>query len=238
MNLIASLEGRPYAEEMVTQAINRTLGIAPPPGAVVKEYPEEVEIMKVLAKMLQAAIGQKAPSASQTPAPVPANSMSPAEVRGMGEASPAPVGTAAPVVTPGSVAAPATDTGALEEIVQSPSTGIEQPTLPPPPQNPQPPSQLMQLLLQMNAKATTDPAPAQPAEKSKSKSPVPAAPAANGILKENRPVLDAVASEESEGVVMANGIGRKGLKRRLEEDSSSGEAGIGMGRPQMKRIAS
>ncbi|MCJ1244558.1 hypothetical protein MMC30_001756 [Trapelia coarctata] len=235
-NLIASLEDRPYAEEMVTQAINRTLGIAPPPGAVIKEYPEEVEIMKALAKMLQTTIGQRGqsvPAAAQTPVPAPAKSTSPAEVGILVEGSPAPVTPFEP-----SVSASATDIEIVKEPAQPLLTKNEQSAPAPLPQNVQPPSQLMQLLLQMNAKATTDPPLAQQAEKSKSKSPVPAARAADGILKYNKPPPEAVISKESEGVGMVNGIGGKGLKRGLEEDSSSGEAGIGMGRPQMKRIAS
>ena len=54
--LIASMPEKPNAEEVVTQAINRTLGIIPPQSdtSATKEYPEEKAIMQALTNMLSA----------------------------------------------------------------------------------------------------------------------------------------------------------------------------------------
>ena len=79
--LIASMPEKPNAEEVVTQAINRTLGITAPLSdtSPAKEYPEEKAIMQALTNMLSA-ISKKekekekaSRQASNPPPPQPPN---------------------------------------------------------------------------------------------------------------------------------------------------------------------
>lgn len=228
-NLIASLEDRPYAEAMVTQAINRTLGIAPPPGAVVKEYPEEVEIMKALAKMLQTTIGGRGS------VPAVARSGSPAEVGAKLEGGVEGVPALEEVAAAETVIKTAMEDSrppVVEDAISASS---------PPQQDVQPPSQLMQLLLKMKQQPL--PAhltPAHPTTTSTSPKPVPAALDTNGILEERPSATETTGGKENERLSTTNGVIGKGVKRVLEDDSSAGENGMGggVGRPQMKRIAS
>jgi hypothetical protein len=227
--LIASLAELPHAGEVVTNAINRTLGIAPPANTTVKEYPEEAVIMKTLAKMLETAISneraqRQASQAAQSPSTsqLAASSMSP-PIPAQSEPPPAPTesGSAQPAVT---------ENLSLPGSTNPPLTGLEVQPHTFAPHNAETQNKLLALLQQLGPSSTNDANPIPPPDASQIQTTTE--PATDG----SRPKL---AGEGQAGIEATEAEMRaKSLKRELEDDNSSEGSTARADKHQDKRIAS
>ncbi|MCJ1399376.1 hypothetical protein MMC11_002578 [Xylographa trunciseda] len=221
--LLASLSYKPNAEEIVQQAINRTLGIA----VAAEEFPEEAPIMNALRTMIDG-MRQKdrAQRQASTPAPLTAQEVPQQKATASdGQASPAGPLLSAPLSQP-----PVPDAAATLQ--------------PPPPPSPNTPSQaqLLEVLQQLETNrplgttqnqvklvtANTDKAIPSEAHGSSSSASEKAA-AADGVKADERADL------------LPNGVdvlaSAKNLKRELEGDDDLNEPGMGTELPQAKRVA-
>ncbi|MCJ1412393.1 hypothetical protein MMC19_006487 [Ptychographa xylographoides] len=239
--LLVSLGERPHAEEIVTNAINRVLGIAPAAGALAKEYPEETPIMGALRTMLGNIRSEpRAQSQASTPAPqqtplVQDQSTTPSQpqTRVRDTLSIANVEDGLPL----QVLAPTT-----EDVARKPAI----PNPPPPPASPpsqtpltqsvQAQAQLLQLLQHLRPTATVQTHPARSRSPSANSSREAIMP--NGVKSEQPAPPDTPDHHGgSLGKTAAPETFSQGLKRELDDGDESGDMGMGVEGPQLKRVA-
>ena len=215
--LIASLANdMPNAEEVVSQAINRALGIPPPPDVVLKEYPEEKAIMQALNKMLGVATAKDKPE-RQTSVPPP---------------------PPLPPVQPVPQQQPTTQTEQpLPALTERASTE----RAPPVPHSAEAQVKLLQLLQQIDKGNAAKPVPQEATQKTQGPRDVAQEP--NGIVSANHqgslPVDEPnrELSASNEALQAKETASAKGLKRGLEESGSSDDNGPAAVKPLPKRVA-
>ncbi|MCJ1437704.1 hypothetical protein MMC27_007091 [Xylographa pallens] len=222
--LLASLSYKPNAEEIVQQAINRTLGIA----VAAEEFPEEAPIMNALRTMIDG-MRQKdrAQRQASTPAPlsvqeVPQSQVSVSDVH---EPPPPPLPLSASLPQP---PAPA------EAAIAQPPPLTSQGT---PSQ-----AQLLEILQQLETNKPAD-------ITQKQVKPVTVSPDnamasevhGSSSYKPEKPAIAGGIDTEKRAELLPNGVdmleSTKNLKRELDEDDGIAEQGIGAELPQAKRVA-
>ncbi|MCJ1394999.1 hypothetical protein MMC18_007880 [Xylographa bjoerkii] len=226
--LLASLSYKPNAEEIVQQAINRTLGIA----VAAEEFPEEAPIMNALRTMIDG-MRQKdrAQRQASTPAPltvqeVPQQQATASEI----QAPPPP-----PPPPPPSLSAPLS-----QPSVPAATAAVQ----PPPPTSQSTPSQaqLLEILQQLE---TTNPShttqtQAKPATAGVDTTMASEVHGSSSYTPEKPAVTDGVKTQER-AELLPNGLdaprSAKTPKRDLEGDDELDEPGMGTKLPQAKRVA-
>ncbi|MCJ1415137.1 hypothetical protein MMC32_001468 [Xylographa parallela] len=221
--LLASLSYKPNAEEIVQQAINRTLGIA----VTAEEFPEEAPIMNALRTMIDG-MRQKdrAQRQASTPAPlsvqeVPQQQASAPEV----QPPPPPPPLSAPVPQP---PVPA------EAAVAQPPQPMSQGT---PSQ-----AQLLEILQQLGTNQPADITHKQVKTATFSPDNATASEAHGGsTYKPEKAAIAGGNDTENRAELLPNGVdmleSTKNLKRDLDEDDGVDEPGLGAELPQAKRVA-
>ncbi|MCJ1382756.1 hypothetical protein MMC17_005869 [Xylographa soralifera] len=218
--LLASLSYKPNAEEIVQQAINRTLGIA----VAAEEFPEEAPIMNALRTMIDG-MRQKDRAQRQASTPAPLSGQ---------EVSQQPASASDIPVPPPPLSAP------LPQPLGPPATAAQ----PPPPTSQSTPSQaqLLEILqrLETNIPPDTTQTQAKPVIASPDSAMAPEVHGSTSSKPEKLAVTNGVESEER-AELLPNGVdmleSTKSLKRELEEEDGIDEPGIGAELPQAKRVA-
>ncbi|MCJ1290800.1 hypothetical protein MMC34_002342 [Xylographa carneopallida] len=234
--LLASLSYKPNAEEIVQQAINRTLGIA----VAADEFPEEAPIMNALRTMIDG-MRQKdrAQRQASTPAPPPAAPEAPQQQQQQQQAAAPDVQAQPPPPLPPSTTAPPQPPASSEPASAQP------PPPPPPPISQTAPSQA-QLLDILHRLETHNP-PNTPPAHTEPGAPVPHNATASAIPSSASPAPKRPAAPRGvDGYERAElspptGAGMresgKTLKRELEDDVGIDVPGIGAKLPHAKRVA-
>ncbi|MCJ1320756.1 hypothetical protein MMC15_006097 [Xylographa vitiligo] len=222
--LLASLSYKPNAEEIVQQAINRTLGIA----VAAEEFPEEAPIMNALRTMIDG-MRQKdrAQRQASTPAPLPTHEF-PQQQAAISDAQAPP-----PPPPPSS-----------DPLPQPPASIANTTAQPFPTASQSTPSQaqLLEILRRLETTKSPDttqthgqPAKATPDAAIESESP------GSTPHQSEKPVLTDGVDTADRAELLSNGVGMlesaKSLKRELDADDGMDEPGIGAELPQAKRVA-
>ncbi|MCJ1285094.1 hypothetical protein MMC26_004432 [Xylographa opegraphella] len=221
--LLASLSYKPNAEEIVQQAINRTLGIA----VAAEEFPEEAPIMSALRTMIDG-MRQKdrAQRQASTPAPLSAHETPKPQVPASDiHAPPPPSPSAPPPPYPGPADA---------ATVQ-----------PPPPQTSPSQAQLLAILQRLEPRKPPDTTPNQaklvavPANTTAPDVPGSTSPASEQKTPAGRAETPEHTALAPNGVVALEGAKNVNTKRGLDDDDEDAveEPGIGAGLRQAKRVA-
>ena len=208
--LVASLSDMPNAEEVVSQAINRTLGIPPPPDVIIKEYPEERANMQALNKMLGAPTAKDKPQRQASVPPPPA----PPPVQTVPQQQPTPRQAEQPVLTD--------------------ADRVSAERAPPVPHSAEAQVKLLQLLQHIDKGNAVKPVHQGPTDGVQEPNGTPPADSGESLPDDESRQQESASNSALHAHETASA---KALKRGLEESGSSDDNGPAAVKPLPKRVA-